>query len=117
MGSFLYPRSATISRPAPGQTAGGLQGYGGRTEAAETIIAEGVPCSVQARREGTRNPPGLPADGNKASWRIMTPLGAVADGFVCDNDVFTDDLGRRYGVLADYTNSLGGCFYCERLEP
>lgn len=115
--SFIYPRTITITRPAPQQTAGGLQGYGGRTEAGETELATGVPCSVQGRREGTRNPPGLPADGNKASWRIYTPLGAVDDGFVRDNDVLTDDLGRRFGVVADYTNSLGGCFYCERLEP
>lgn len=114
--SFLYPRTATISRPSLAQSDGGVQAYGGRTLAGETIIAQDVPCSVQARREGNRNPPGLPGDGNKASWRILTPLGAVKDGFVRDNDVFTDDLGRRFGVLADYTNSLGGNFYCERLE-
>lgn len=115
--SFLYPRLATVTRPTPAETSGGRQTYGGRTEAGETEIATGIPCSVQARREGVRNVPGLPADATKATWRIMTPLGAVADGFVHDSDVFTDDLGRRFGVLADYTNSLGGCFFCERLEP
>ena len=117
--SFLYPRTCTISRPVPAQGSGGVQGYGGRTQerGVATVIADGVPCSIQARREGTRNPPGLPADATKASWRIFMPLGAVSDGQVRDTDVITDDLGRTFGVLADYTNSMGACFLCERLEP
>lgn len=114
--SFLYPRTATIVRPAPVQTGGGVQPYGGRTESNETELATGIECSIQAKRDGSRNPPGLPADATKASWRIYTPLGAVTDGFVHDGDVWIDDLGRRFGTVADYTNSLGGCFFAERLE-
>jgi hypothetical protein len=115
MGSFLYPRTVSFYRP-PAQQGEGVLSYGGQTEAADGLVVANVPASVQARREGTRNPVQLAADGNKPSWRIMTPRGAVVPGQIKDGDIAIDDLGCRYGVLADYTGSLGGDFYCERLK-
>ena len=115
MASFFYPRTITITR-APAQSGEGAMGYGGRTEATEHVIASGIAAGVQARREGQKNTPGLPTDGSKAIWRVYTAKGALPEGTVKDRDWITDDLGRKFQVVADYQTPLGGNWYCERLE-
>lgn len=112
---MLYPRTITITRPSA-KTGEGALSYGGRVQGAETTIKSGVRANVQARREGQKNPVGLPVDGTKATWRIFTPRGALTDGQVRDGDLITDDLGRRFQVTSDYFHNLGYTFSVERLE-
>lgn len=113
--SFLYPRTVALSRTTS-QAGQGKLGYGGKTQAGETEIRAGVPASIQLRREGQRNSTGLPADGARPSWDIFTPRSAFQPGDVVDRDILTDDLGRRFQVLGDYIDSLGGKLRAERLE-
>lgn len=114
--SFLYPRTITITRPGA-QTGVGFQGaYAADQKANETVIATGIPASIQARSAGGRNPVGLPGDGKDQTWRVLVPKSALAMGVVKNRDIITDDLGNRLQVLADYANSLGANFICQRLE-
>lgn len=83
----------------------------------ETQVASDVPASIQARGGGAgKDPTGLPAGNGQVEWRAFTPLGALQDGQVQDRDYVYDDLGRRFQVIADYTNSLGANFGLIRIE-
>ncbi len=82
----------------------------------ETTIATGIPASIQAKRAAGQIPVGLPGDGKQNTWRVFTPLGALQDGQVQDRDIITDDLNRRFQIVADYTNSMGAAFLAERME-
>lgn len=115
--SFIYPRLITITRPgAQSTTEVGFQGEAPSSQRGlEETIATGVPCSIQSKGGGN-NPVGLPADGKQTTWRVLTPLGALADGQVQDRDIVVDDLGRRFQIQADYTNSLGANFLVQRIE-
>lgn len=59
---------------------------------------------------------GLPGDGAISTWKVLTPRGAICDCDVRDRDIIEDDLGRRFQVVANYTNSLGADFIVKRLE-
>lgn len=113
--SFLYPRTISVYSPAA-QTGEGVLGYGGQTQAGETAKVSGVRASIQLRREGQRSQVGLPGDGSRPSWDIFTSRRALAVGVVRDRDIIVDDLGRRFQVLGDYIDSLGGKFRVETLE-
>ena len=114
--SFMYPRTITIKRPAEQAGVGGLPGYAADTTEAEVTIATGIPANIQAKNARGKNPVGLPGDGAANIWKVMTPRGALADGQVVDRDVIYDDLGRKFQVIADYSNSLGGAYLADRLE-
>lgn len=104
--SFLYPRTVAISRP--GQQSGeGALGYGGDTQGAEVSVATGVPASIQERREGQRNPTGLPGDGTRPTYYVFIPKRALARGAILNLDIITDDQGNRYQVTAPYWDSMG----------
>jgi hypothetical protein len=113
--SFLYPRTATITRPAA-QSGEGKVAYGGQTQAGETNVAAGVVCNIQLRREGQKNTTGLPGDANRPTYDVRIPKAALANGTVRDRDIVTDDLGHRYVVQSDYWDSLGYALRVERLE-
>jgi hypothetical protein len=104
--SFLYPRTVAAHRPAA-QTGGGLLGYGGQSQATETVVATGLPASIQERREGSNNPVGLPSDATRPSWYIFIPRGFADLGTILAADVIVDDLGTRYQVDSPYWDSLG----------
>ncbi|HZQ41357.1 MAG TPA: hypothetical protein VFA87_11200 [Rhizomicrobium sp.] len=116
MPSFLYPRTIKITRPGAQTGVGFNPAYAAEQQAEETKIACNIPASIQARSSGGRNPVGLPGDSAMNMWRVLTPLGALADGQVKNRDLIYDDLGRKFQVSADYTNSLGADFIVERLE-
>lgn len=113
--SAIYNRTITVRRAAA-QTGEGKLGYGGKTQAGEANVQTGIPASIQLRREGQRNQTGLPGDGARPSWDVFTPRGMLAAGGVHDLDVIVDDLGRRFQVLGDYSDSMGGKYRVERLE-
>jgi hypothetical protein len=113
--SFVYPRTIEVRRPNAKSGEGALS-YGGQTQSAETVLATGIMASIQLRREGQRNTTGLPGDGTRPNWDVFTPRTVLADGLVQDRDIVVDDLGRRFQVLGDYIDSMGGKFRVERLE-
>lgn len=110
--SFLYPRVISITRPQV-QSGVGATGYGGLITANETVIASGIPASIQLKKQGSRPESGLPSDITKRSfWQIYfkSPLGMVSK-----LDVITDDLGVRYQVSGNYWNSMGYAVMAEEL--
>ncbi|WP_232243723.1 hypothetical protein [Paraburkholderia sp. SOS3] len=84
----------------------------------ETIVATGLPASIQLKKGKGRPDAGLPADAvEKTLWTVFIPRGAAQLGLIRTNDIVTDDLGERYQVSAPYWNSLGYALQVELLEP
>jgi hypothetical protein len=113
MGSFLYPRTISITRPNQ-NTAIGAQPYSGVLESNETIIKSGVPAHIQSDRQGTRPDAGLPADAaGQSIWKIIfkVPL-----GMVLERDIITDDLGKRYQVISADWGPLVTTCRCQLLQ-
>lgn len=115
--SFLYPRTISIRR-ANAHAAIGAVGYGGVTEADETVVVSGLPASIQAKSGSARTRSGdLPAAApGPVQWNIFLPKSAAANGTILDRDIVVDDLGERYMVDAAYWNSLGYQLKTIRLE-
>lgn len=120
---FIWPRKITVTRAAHQDGDGPDVGYGGTTretqrlaETDEGVILEDVPCNIQARAGGRKNPTNLPGDTVAAQWFVNIPPGAVPVGAIKDRDFITDDLGRRFQVTADYDHSLGQRLTVDRLE-
>jgi hypothetical protein len=108
--SFIYPRVVAISRPnAKAPTQVGDVGYSAeRGPVDETVVATGLPASIQLDRSGQRNPEGLPTDApSDPVWKLFIPKSAAALGTIRSSDVCTDDMGQRYVIQAPYWNSLG----------
>jgi hypothetical protein len=103
--SFMYPRTISVKRPATNSGTGAI-GYGGELPSTETSILSGMAASIQHRSGQGRTVTGLPADAPKgADWYIFVPK--AAEGSITENDIITDDLFKRYQVIAAYWNSLG----------
>lgn len=116
MGTFLYPRTVTITRPGA-QSGEGQQGYGGLSPTTEAPVTIGAVSSWNAsiQAAGTRNnPTGTPSDVPISCFRVF--IFGFPDGVVQDRDIITDEKGRRYQVISSYCDSLGSNFYCMRLE-
>lgn len=115
--SFIYPRTISVNRPKQESGFGVVNGYVAQAPSDETTVASGIPASIQAKAASSHNPAGLPSDSKAlTTWRVLTKRGTLADGLVQNRDVVVDDLGRRFQVIAAYTNSLGACFLCEQME-
>jgi hypothetical protein len=118
--SFVYPRIISISRPnVPAETSTpGLQSIAEFTPADQTIVALGLPASIQLDRGGGPPPGQLPGDARKAGqYRVMIPLGAIGGPpAILDRDIVTDDTGLRYQIASAYWNSLGWNLKCDKLE-
>lgn len=113
--TFMYPRTVTIRRPVP-HTGTGALGYGGLNAANETVIASGLPASIQQQRAQGAPEAHLPADPARGStaWRIL--VRSKDRDLIQGRDIIVDDLGVRYQVVAPYWNSLGYNLFCNRLE-
>lgn len=112
----LYPRVISIRRPDT-DAAVGAQPYSGTTEAAETPVVAGLPCSIQFTGRLATPLGGTPSDAaDRAAWRIMIPLAAAANGLIAERDIIVDDLGKRYQVFAAWWDSLGYNVQVELLE-
>lgn len=115
--SFIYPRTITITRPgAQTQKVGFQEQSPSSQKKLEKELACDIPASIQAQKASGKPPVGLPGDGAAQTWRVFTPRSELDDGLVQDRDIITDDLGRRFQVVADYSNSLGAAFIVQRLE-
>ena len=119
--SFLYPRLISISRPGTQNDVGWSPEYAGDQKDNETPVDrhcrhKDIPASIQLRREGQKNPVGLPADGTAPYWDIFIPRRALARGKVMQRDIVTDDAGERYQVSANAWDSMGYRLRCMKLE-
>ena len=111
--SFLYPRTASVSRQARNTTPG-PQPYSGVTQASETLILAGIPARIQADRQGTAPDTKLAADAaGQSIWKIIfkLPLGTVTE-----RDIITDDLGKRYQVISADWGPLVTTCRCQIME-
>lgn len=113
--SFSYPRRVAIHRPGK-QTGVGAVSYGGQTLDEESAIACDLPASIQERREGSRNPIGLPGSGTMPTWYIYIPKRSARLGLILDRDIVIDDIGVRYQVIAAYWDSMGFRLTAQTLE-
>ena len=114
MGSFIYPRTVSITRPVAQGYVGEI-GYQGSEPGKETLIVQDIAASIQAAGRSP-NRIGLPGDSAKTYWQIILPPAALALGTVQTRDIVTDDHGVRYQVQNPYWNSLGYSMLVERLE-
>lgn len=90
----------------PQQQAGiGAVGYGGDTTAAESLLMQQWPASVLQGTKGEKSETALPGDVRMAWWSILMPSwpGVV----LRSDDIFTDDLKRRYVVSSAELTDLG----------
>jgi len=109
--SFLYPRTISVYRNAASASAG-LQPYSDAI--APTLVASGIPATIDLKKESGVQPAGLPGDtARRTYWNINFP-GAL--GLVLDRDIIVDDLGQRYQVTGAYWTMLGYQVLAERLE-
>ena len=113
----LYPRTVSIRRQQE-QTGGGVKPYAGEIPADETVVASGLPASIQFQRLSGAPDAKVPSDAyNRAGWNIFVPMASASLGEITELDVVVDDLGKRYQVTAAYWNSLGYKIAAELLEP
>jgi hypothetical protein len=88
-------RVVSIYRPA--QSGVGILPYGGETPNNETTICTGFPASVLQGSKGDKSLVNLPGDIRIPWWAVQLPNlpGAVT---LRNDDVMTDDLGKRYKI-------------------
>ena len=87
-------RTINVYRPQQ-QTGIGAVGYGGDTDANETLLMQQWPASLLRGSKGDRNGVNLPGDVRSPWWEILLPYAGVQ---IRTDDVITCDLGRRYIV-------------------
>jgi hypothetical protein len=100
--SLLYPRMVSITRPIP-DTGVGAQPYSGLTKVGETVVVSNIPANVQnpTRTRSGASEAGLPGDtSSKISIDILLPGTYSILGQITERDIATDDLGKRYQVVA-----------------
>ena len=67
----------------------------------------GLRCSIQFDRQGQANPTELPTDVRQGGWRIFIPGKLAGLGAIAENDIATDDFGKRFLIYAAWWDSLG----------
>lgn len=114
---FIYNRVISIKRPGYTLPVGKVSGFVSQTTDDETDVVSDVPASIQAQSATSHNPANLPNDtGGMTRYYIFTKRGAIADGTVKNHDIVYDDLGRRFQIYADYTDSMGAKFMATQME-
>lgn len=97
MGSFLYPRTITITRPSA-DTSYGAQPYSGLQASNESVVAEGLAAHIQI--DNRMPPPLAKLPGDALSTPVFRIIFKAASGLTRTGDVITDDLGSRYQVIS-----------------
>lgn len=108
--SFLYPRTISVYRAAA-PSATGLQPYS--DVSAQTLVASGIPATIDLKKEVGNQPADLPGDMSKRTYWNINFRGAL--GLVLDTDIIVDDLSQRYQVTGAYWTMLGYQCLCERI--
>ncbi|MDF7658321.1 hypothetical protein PUG81_05015 [Erwiniaceae bacterium L1_54_6] len=98
-------RTIDVLRTTQQPGGGGVQGYGGTTEANEVAIMSGWPASVLQGTKGEKSPVNLPADA-KTPWYVIL-LPAFGDVILRTSDIITDDIGRRYVISSAELTDMG----------
>lgn len=103
--SFLRPHKIKITRPQ-GNTAKGVQGYGGLDPDDETLIADDVDANIYYSRTSRQLPTGIPGDG------VQRPMSRVVfslpNGTVRLRDIITEKTTeQRFQVTEPYWSSFG----------
>jgi len=96
------------------ETGIGAQGYGGNTTANETPVFQGRPCSILQGTKGEKAEGNLPGDTRSPWWSILMPYAGAA---ILQDDIITDDLGRRYVVSSAELSALGYRITCMSALP
>jgi hypothetical protein len=115
MSSFLYPHTIAVTRPRAKGNYGAV-GYRGQAQTDEDLVAQGVPAAIQAHSRHGLNSAHLPGDSRETGWRVLIPLGGIAEGAIEARDVITDERGRRFQTDDPYYTSLGYQLTCTLLE-
>jgi len=97
-------RTINVMRPQQ-QTGIGAVGYGGDTDANETLLMQGWPASVLQGTKGEKSETHLPGDVRMAWWSILMPQ--YAGVVLRSDDIITDDLSRRYVVSSAELTGAG----------
>ncbi len=97
-------RTVSILRPQQ-QTGVGAVGYGGDTDANETLLMQGWSASVLQGTKGEKSETNLPGDVRNPWWSILMPqyTGVV----LRSDDIITDDLSRRYVISSAELTDFG----------
>lgn len=120
----LGNRTVTINRPNPTAPAIGLQPVVEYTPSQFTLIASGIPCCIEMKRQSGSPLGQQPGDSwHRIAWSIFIDAGDAAvyqleaAGLIRERDVLTDDAGFRYQVEAAYWHALYGWnLLCEKLQ-
>ena len=87
------------------ETGVGALGYGGDTDANETLLMQQWPASVLQGTKGEKNDASLPGDTRSPWWSILLP--AFPGITLRSSDIITDDLARRYAISSAELTDLG----------
>lgn len=97
-------RIINVLRPPVAADVGAL-GYGGTTQANETMLMEGWPASVLQGTKGEKGDAILPGDARSPWWTVLMP--AVPGVNLRTADIITDDIGRRYTISSAELTDMG----------
>jgi hypothetical protein len=101
-------RTVSLYRPQV-QSGVGAQGYGGTTAENETLLVEGVPCSILQGTKGEKSEANLPDDTRSPWWSVLMPSSV---GYIAPDDIIVDDLKQRYVVSSNESSDLGYRLTC-----
>ena len=96
-------RTIDIKRPQQ-QTGIGAVGYGGDTDANETLLMQQWPASVLQGTKGEKSGTNLPGDMRSPWWVILLPYIGVQ---IKTDDIVTDEKGVRYVTSSTELTDLG----------
>jgi hypothetical protein len=114
--SFVYPLKIRITRPGAQAGVGYDTTYAADQQSTEKELIKGVAASIQFNKVSGNDAVGLPADGKDNYWKVYTKPRALACITLKNRDLVYDSIGRKFQVVGDYVDSLGGCFTVLRLE-
>lgn len=107
-------RVVNVMRPQ-GLTGVGAVGYGGNTDAAETVLIAQYPASILQGTKGEKSSVNLPGDVRVPWWAILLPV--VPGGAVLrTGDIITDDLTWRYVISSAELTDLGWRIVATQVE-
>ena len=97
-------RTVSVYRPQQ-QTGIGAQGYGGDTDANETLLMQAWPASVLQGPKGEKSEAHLPGDTKNAWAAVLMP--AFTGVVLRSDDILIDDLARRFVLSSVELTDLG----------